>query len=119
MKTKHTPGPWKTRHFACCTAIETDTESRITSLFDHFDYQGKPCGSIESQDKTQDEIDANARLIAAAPALLEALKAVVAKVDQLQQTDGFKQESEWLGPFVQNEQFDNAKAAIAQAEQGA
>ena len=35
---------------------------------------GVQCGSIAGQDKTQGEIDANARLIAAAPELLEQCK---------------------------------------------
>jgi len=74
MDTKFTPGPWHTKKLASCTAIETNTESRITHLFDHQEYEGEPCGSIESQDKTQEEIDANARLIAAAPLLYEACK---------------------------------------------
>ena len=74
---EHTPGPWETKRLHCVTAIETESASRITCLFDHQDYAGEPCGSIESQDKTQAEIDANARLIAAAPELFEAIKVLV------------------------------------------
>ena len=36
-----------------------------------------PCGSIEGQNKQQEEINANAQLIAAAPELLEALEEVL------------------------------------------
>jgi len=55
---------------------------RICVLYDHAEHDGKPCGSIESQNKAQDEIDANARLIAAAPDLLEACRAALGVMEQ-------------------------------------
>ena len=64
MRTK---GNWTARKLQCCTVIENDNGSRITTLPDHVEHEGQPCGSIMSQDKTQGEIDANAALIAAAP----------------------------------------------------
>lgn len=71
--TKYTPGPWDLLPLARCQAVQAGPDRRICTLSDHVEHEGTPCGSIESQDKTQDEIDANARLIAAAPELLEAL----------------------------------------------
>ena len=80
MKSKHTKGPWKTERKNCCTHIVSESQkgihgwqSYITTLGDHLEYDGKPCGHIEGQDKTQAEINANVRLIAAAPEMLAAL----------------------------------------------
>lgn len=80
MDGKHTPGPWTVVKLRHCQAIEVsgDTNSRICTLWDHHSFQDQPCGSIESQDKTQAEIDANARIIAAAPELLAACKSMSA-----------------------------------------
>lgn len=74
---KHTPGPWDLLPLAACQAVQAGPDNRICHLPDHVEFDGSPCGSIESQDKTQDEIDANARLIAAAPELLEALQRIM------------------------------------------
>ena len=71
---KHTPGPWNINRLSSCTAVETESGSRITHLWDHVEHECAPCGSIESQDKTQEEIEANCRLIASSPELLEACK---------------------------------------------
>lgn len=68
---KHTPGPW--------TAIDTSWEQSVIS-----DASGR-CVAIvyldgNVQEETQDELEpiknANARLIAAAPTMLEALEAI-------------------------------------------
>jgi hypothetical protein len=121
-KTTHTPGPWKIKKLDVCTAIETDSESRIVSLSDHFDYQGNPCGSIESQDKTQDEIDANARLIAAAPALLVACKASLAidlgNENAIINALDIPADKVTDGPTVFGKFEGLLRAAIAKAEKG-
>ncbi len=74
---KFTPGPWKTKKLMHCNAIETETGSRIASIPDVCEHDGKPCGSIISQNKTPEELQANARLIAAAPELLEVLRSAL------------------------------------------
>ena len=83
MKTAHTVGPWKTERRSSCTHIVSESQkgihgwqSHITTLGDHIEYDGEPCGAVEGQDKAQAEIDANANLIAAAPELLAALEAL-------------------------------------------
>lgn len=61
METKHTPGPW----------VSTDIPSEPIVRSDELDVSVALCFDV-----TGDEQLANARLIAAAPDLLEALKAV-------------------------------------------
>ena len=73
--TTHTAGPWNVEPHNLGKWIKSG-ESFIVAIPDHIEHEGKPCGSIASQDKTQDELDANARLIAAAPELLAALEAL-------------------------------------------
>ena len=90
MKSKHTNGPWKTERKNCCTHIVSESkkgihgwQSHITTLGDHLEYDGKPCGEVDSQDKTQAEINANAQLIAAAPEMLAALVECAKQLRQL------------------------------------
>ncbi len=59
MNTKHTPGPWEVSHTDQCTYVGA-TEMCIAEIFDESE------GSYE----------ANARLIAAAPELLAALRTI-------------------------------------------
>lgn len=87
MGTKHTLAPWELRHgyyiFACGREIATVWKG----------------GSVT--DETQDM--ANARLIAAAPDLLEALKALVADLKP------------YMGQGRMDDKIRNAIAAIAKA----
>ncbi len=94
----HTPGPWVHRSFEPhtygCDFVNGPNRARIAQCGD---IVGKgPHGYCLSVDA--DEIAANARLIAAAPELLAALKAVVSVADRA------------------TVQFDQARAAIAKAE---
>ena len=82
----HTPGPWTTE--------ETPLSSRSTGRWHVFDGFGTTAVVFGYDD----EAAANARLIAAAPELLEALKDVLAKRGHPGDRD------------------DNARAAIAKAE---
>ena len=82
METKHTPGPWIIGN---PTEIHDVDGTRIVMC----------CQT--SDDVTDDASEANARLIAAAPELLEALKGVVRVADRA------------------TDEFDAARAAIAKA----
>lgn len=86
-QTKHTPGPW---HIG-------DTNTNFSpKVYGADGYMTADCSRI--QKRTDAEEQANARLIAAAPDLLAALKSVVAIADR------------------KTVEFDNARAAIAAAE---
>lgn len=86
METKHTPGPW----FVTGTGLSRYVEGRVRpGVLQEVAW----CGATE----VQDQMEANARLIAAAPELLEALKAVISVADRA------------------TVEFDMARAAIAKA----
>lgn len=80
--TKHTQGPWKGKPLGFATFIYSDEQPNIAAVHGNDSAEGK----------------ANARLIAAATDLLEALREVVAISD--------RKHSAW----------DRAKSAIAKAE---
>lgn len=69
---QHTTGPWNVERCHLGHWVKAG-ESYIVQIPDHIEHEGNPCGSISSQDKDQATLEANARLIAAAPELLEAL----------------------------------------------
>ena len=102
MKTTHTPGPWSIAPSFAGQWIKAG-DSYICPLPDHIEHEGKPCGSVASQDKTQAEINANAALIAAAPELLAALRALTNCLD-------------YRG--MDTHEMDAARAAIFKAERG-
>jgi len=103
MSNSHTPGPW---HKLCAV-----TQSGIcgASIYGQIESDGQPklgshIAEVFGQHTTIDE--ANARLIAAAPELLEACKAVLANADKRQ-----------LVATVETEEL--CRAAIAKATGGA
>ena len=70
MTTKHTPGPWR---------YERTNGSPTTGQ--HMIAGGKPGYLAEVRDCGSGDVSANARLIAAAPELLAALKGVLTLLD--------------------------------------
>jgi hypothetical protein len=98
MSTKHTPGPWElSDHF---TVYKLNEDRRRANIFWATVYAGNQHGTVKTE---RSEVAANARLIAAAPDLLEALQAV----------------REWAEGSAENYTGDHpvakARAAIAKA----
>ena len=90
MKTKHTPGPWSyNRDEGGCHGHVISTSDYIVAELPDFGDGAAP------------HTEANARLIAAAPELLDALKVAIATSDPSQH--------KWVA---------EARAAIAKAERG-
>jgi hypothetical protein len=82
MSERHTPGPWRVAQFHESTG---ESEPEIVGP-DHVD--SDDCQFIAGVCEGLPETDANARLIAAAPALLEALKDTLHYVEPVAPTLG-------------------------------
>ncbi len=114
MSTKHTPGPWrivddsemKNRGPAIC-----GVEKAFTTISIHAHPTGKPCPTVEILDETG---EANARLIAAAPELLEALNEI-AELETKTRICFDPDDAESLWDLLQ-QALQTARAAIAKAE---
>jgi len=69
-KSNHTPGPWSYREGGLCWYVEPSSNS-------------KQClAEVYSKLNSRNENEANARLIAAAPELLEALEIAIIQLDR-------------------------------------
>ena len=75
MSEKHTPGPW-------FVSVNDDTDETVVRCNEDADYEpiicNCECDAAISVDHDGDEVSANARLIAAAPKLLDACEHFVA-----------------------------------------
>ena len=101
MKTKHTPGPWMVHTYDVNLgpynkALDVGTSGRAVA---------KVIGEFENP-KVGDQARANARLIAAAPELLEALEAVTRRLEHVLHKNGIS---------ALPTDIKNARAAIAKA----
>lgn len=128
METKHTPGPWKVvghpilknrniRH-TCRYVMTKNSEIELSSSADAWEGRNKSDwdipwwltrGSIICEMRDTEKQVQDAALIAAAPELYEALKAVESWMDDL--SDDY----EFQNPFFLN-LLENARAALANAE---
>lgn len=102
MDTKHTPGPWIVK-----TAINGDrgiVAPGIGILAECF-------VAIRNMDEVSPECEANARLIAAAPGLLEALEEMIELASPNIYPQPDKSQSGWA-------KLQRARAAIAKAKGG-
>lgn len=109
MSEKHTPGPWKVASAAACLEIEVMEIAEVSHLRVIPAAGGWP---------TPGTPEADARLIAAAPDLLEALRRVHLWMDD--QADGqSKGGHATFDLLMLREQRDIAAAAIAKVEGGA
>ena len=73
---KHTPGPWTADYVPAASQHIINAQKEMVA---RVNYVGR---------FTVDEIEANARLIAAAPGLLEACEAALQKLDDLSKLSG-------------------------------
>lgn len=102
METKHTPGPWKaviSGHVAFVRTVDNSADLASIGLASH-------------------PVDvANARLMAAAPELLEAVSAIVAQLDK--STAGGRGGIDSMTRFIRDtdthQAFAKARAALAKA----
>ena len=100
----HTPGPWELFEHSwsdssICGGVKNSKKICSLSIYDD--------ATEENQSELESEMDANARLIAAAPELLEALQECVIELDCLMKTR----------PAYQGgmNMVERAKSAIAKA----
>ena len=103
IDTKHTPGPWRVfEHSWCDTSIGAPGTSNAICRLDinH--------ATEESQEADEAQMAANARLIAAAPELLEALQRLSAQCERLRMAWQLESDAE-----------KTARAVIAKATGGA
>lgn len=100
METQHTPGPWKIK------GADIVGERYVCELFN---WSVEPCAPQYSEINAafEAEHNANARLIAAGPELLEALKQATRELERIDGGDD-------ANPSL--EVIDIARAAIAKAE---
>jgi len=99
MSAKHTPGPWSLDRRSTCWAI-VDAKGQDLAYQDDAPrfHDGEPCGSVTSRGRTSKDLEANARLIAAAPDLLAALELAESSLSTYATTGAFTpgQPSGWL-----------------------
>jgi hypothetical protein len=108
---EHTPGPWEIRQYTNYYGYSIDAEGRGCIAERWYDLpQDQPYGN---------EIPANARLISAAPDLLEACKKAVRELNEIRARDGVPYNQWGMKSSVTPEHFssvvDECFAAIAKA----
>lgn len=104
MGNKHTPGPWHVGTKYPCRVI-SDTDKSIPAF----------CCLPDDEGSESDREKANARLIAAAPELLERAKALVSEVTAIARGEFGSDWADTYGPLF--EILTRLKAAIAKAEE--
>ena len=100
--TKHTPGPWRLVHHGPQWSV-CDTQGAAPNDGDHFIadlYRGLP--------RDAETVEANARLIAAAPEMLAALRLAHEAINPADRVDGGISLQEWSG------RLNAASAVISQ-----
>lgn len=102
MKTKYTPGPWK---------LDLVGDGKRWILGNGQSSWGTEVGEVYRDDTDRDEAEANAKLIAAAPALLELLQQMLDVAENADET-GYVTDVGFLNLDKLHEQ---ARAAIQSA----
>ena len=99
MSAKHTPGPWRPTFGQLVRVFPKGSNSPICGVHIRGKFVGK-------QKRSHEEADANARLIAAAPDMLEALKEIETRLSG----DGYVDSDDKVAGLM------SIRAAIAKAE---
>ena len=107
MKSEHTPGPWKVEA-GLVVASSLGWKGAIIAKAMHHDLGSNTHDALKAE--------ANARLIAAAPALLKAARRLLEEFDDASVPDDMKLRAGWSGNTVNA--LYMARAAIAKAEGG-
>lgn len=94
-KSQHTPAPWR-------ALLPSKTIGKAQVLHDSLEYPNGMFGIAHVFGDTAEQENANCRLIAAAPVLLDALKRILGECEK--------------GRVATFNQLEAARAAIAQAE---
>ena len=102
IKTQHTPGPWRIGYYR---PADGDEALAVWSESIKEGEKGHPVCLVSTVKKMDERDEANARLIAAAPELLEACKELVHSLEWEVKRSG----TTYFG-------FEAAKAAIKKAE---
>jgi len=109
---KHTPGPWEVRadpsHYDSFTTVVAGSGEQRKGMLRELIVEIGGWAGIETA-------EANARLIAAAPDMLEALKSLLAFVNSLGMEFGGVSKEKYLEAY---EPLNKAHAAISKAEGG-
>ena len=110
MESKHTPGPWATMR------LESQTGWVILRRVDENHAQGPVFALVDATTGVPGDTEANARLIAAAPELLAALKELRDMAKQYHRERYARMSQNDQSEFLRCERL--AAAAIARAEGG-
>ena len=109
---KHTPGPWLREDRTIYTLMHHGWRKGVEQLKNRFTVTVQ-----KDFECSQEEIEANARLIAAAPELLKALKAIEARITYYAGlAEGDAPNIEQWAYTDQSGDLASARAAIAKAE---
>lgn len=112
MSAKHTPGPWSVPHFARahgCGCRYVFAGEYLGGIAEVYVDNGKMPSGGGNDCPSVDEATANARLIAAAPDLLSALRELLALGEQESIEDGELEEA------IEDGELEEAKAAARAA----
>ena len=105
---KHTPGPWKLEPYDSCLAGDDFQWGGIWAgpvMLDGINYGQPAYATIKPE--TLERMEADARLIAAAPDLLEALEDLILLAQAVMHENG---------GYMVDDELSDARAAIAKAK---
>ena len=84
METTHTPGPWFAVDYAGSICIQNGP------MYEDADLLSYDCICGDTPVRYKDEVEANAKLMAAAPELIEALSEMIRMYEEVQPAGGWQ-----------------------------